>query len=220
MRPAAGFALLILLAFGTLLFTSRFYRSDRPSYEEPPPPNVQAPPSPGGMTKTFDEVKDSAIKATLEVEGRGTMQIELYPKAAPKTVEQIVKLCKENFYEGVLFHRVVSGFVAQAGDPGSKKLTPADLKGMDENQVAEKYQLGSGGTGAQIPLEVGLPHDQFSIGMARSNDPNSGDCQFYINLNANHTLDANYCVFGRIVSGQEIAPDIQIGDKIKRFSVP
>ncbi len=219
MRPAAGFALLILLAFGTLLFTSRFYKSSRLPYEDPPP-NVQAPPSPGGMTKTFDSVEDNAIKATLEVEGRGTMQIELYPKAAPKTVEQIVKLCKSNFYEGILFHRVMSGFVAQAGDPGSKKLKPSDLKGLTSEDVSSKFQLGSGGTGAQIPLEVGLPHEQFSLGMARSEAENSGDCQFYINLNANNSLDAKYCVFGRIMSGQDIATTIEIGDKIKRFSVP
>lgn len=220
MRPAVGFALLILLAFGTLLFTNQFSHTSRLPYEEPetPPPNVKAPPSPGGNTKTFDQVQEGKIKATLE--GRGTMQIELYPKAAPKTVEQIVKLCKQNFYEGILFHRVVSGFVAQAGDPGSKKINPADIKGLTSEDVSAKFQLGSGGTGAQIPLEIGLPHEQFSLGMARSNDPNSGDCQFYINLNANNNLDSGYCVFGRIVSGQEIATDIAIGDKIKRFSVP
>ena len=219
MRPAVGFALLILLAFGTLLFTSRFYKSSRLPYEDPPP-NIQAPPTQGGMTKTFEEVANGAIKATVEVEGRGTMQIELYPKAAPKTVEQIVKLCKKNFYEGILFHRVVSGFVAQAGDPGSKKHKTSELKGLTSDDVSAKFQLGSGGTGAQIPLEVGLPHSQFSLGMARSEAEDSGDCQFYINLNANNSLDAKYCVFGRIVSGQEIATEIAIGDKIKRFSIP
>lgn len=219
MRPAVGFALLILLAFGILLITSPFSKTSRLPNEEPPP-NVQAPPSPGGMTKTFDQVQEGAIKATLEVEGRGTMQIELYPKAAPKTVEQIVKLCKQNFYEGILFHRVMSGFVAQAGDPDSKKHKTSELKGLTSEDVSAKFHLGEGGTGAQIPLEVGLPHEQFSLGMARSKERNSGDSQFYINLNANNSLDADYCVFGRIVSGQEIATEIAIGDKIKRFSVP
>ena len=148
------------------------------------------------------------------------MKIEMYPKAAPKTVEHVVELCKKNFYDGILFHRVVSGFVAQAGDPDSKHFKSSELKGLTSDEVSAKFHLGSGGTGAKIPLEVGLPHAQFSVGLARSQEENSGDCQFYLNLNANSNLDSSYCVFGRIISGQEIAADIQIGDKITRFSVP
>jgi cyclophilin family peptidyl-prolyl cis-trans isomerase len=219
MRPVIGFTLLILIAAGVLLLTSPAHKSVPPAFEDTSSPQNTAPQT-KGATKTFEEVTEGAIKATLEIEGRGTMQVELYPKAAPKTVEQIVKLCKQNFYKDILFHRVVSGFVAQAGDPGSKKHKPSELKGLSSDEVGAKFQLGSGGTGASVPLETGLPHAQFSLGMARSSDPNSGDCQFYINLNANHNLDAEYCVFGRIVSGEEIAATIEIGDKITRFSVP
>ncbi len=221
MRPAAAFALLILLAFGTLLFTNRFYHSNPTPMDNPdPPPNIKAPESSQGATKTFDEVKKDAVQATLEVEGRGTMKLELYPEAAPKTVAHIVSLCKKDFYKGILFHRVMSGFVAQAGDPESKKYQPSDLQGLDEKAIGEKYHLGGGGSGSSVPLEKGLPHSEFSIGLARSNAEDSGDSQFYINLNNNNNLDAAYCVFGRITSGQDVATAIQAGDRITRFSVP
>jgi cyclophilin family peptidyl-prolyl cis-trans isomerase len=148
------------------------------------------------------------------------MTLELYPKAAPKTVAHFIELAKKGFYEGILFHRVEEGFVAQAGDPTSKKYQPSDLAGMTSEQVTEKYQLGGAGSGENVPLEAKLPHLANSIGLARADPPDSGDSQFYINLKDNAPLDSEYCVFGRIVSGADVAPKIKIGDRIKRLSVP
>lgn len=175
---------------------------------------------PAVQLKQFTEVQDNAVTATLEIEGKGSLKIEMYPKAAPKTVEHLTSLIKSDFYKGVLVHRVESGFVVQMGDPTSKKLKPELLRGLSSNDVSEKFQLGIAGSGKSVPLEAVLPHQEYSVGLARSQDPNSGDSQFYINLNNNNSLDGQYCVFGRVVSGQDVAAKIQIGDRIKKFSIP
>lgn len=224
MRPFLALIALLVVAIGVAGITSRYHQASRPAYEEPsdpidkPPPSAQAD-NPDRMNM-FDKAKEGAIRATLEIEGKGTMTLELYPKAAPKTVEHFVELAKQGFYEGILFHRVVDGFVAQAGDPNSKKYQPSDLKGMTSEEVGDKFQLGMAGSGTTVPLEANLPHLVNSIGLARSSAPDSGDSQFYINLGDNAQLDQGYCIFGRIVEGADIASKIKIGDRIKRLSVP
>ena len=172
---------------------------------------------------SFEEVKEGAITATLEFEGKGAMTLDLYPKAAPKTVAHIVDLCKKNFYEGMVVHRVENtpGFgVFQVGDPLSKKVDAKKLHGMTTSEVSSLYGLGNQGSGTTVPLEAHLSHKIYSVGLARSNDLGSGDSQFYVNtIDNSKSLDGKYCVFGRIVAGQELASKIQIGDKIKSFSV-
>jgi peptidyl-prolyl cis-trans isomerase B (cyclophilin B) len=228
MRPLLALVALLAVAIGVAAITSRYHESNRPPSEEPetetssdaPKKEATAQNDPN-RAKMFDTVKEGAIQATLEIEGKGTMQLELYPKAAPKTVAHIVELAKSGFYEGVLVHRVEDGFVAQMGDPKSKTIKSEDLRGLTTAEVGQRYQLGMSGSGTTVPLEVKLPHLPNTIGMARSQDPDSGDSQFYINLKDNgDSLDGQYCVFGKIVSGQEVAPKIAIGDRIKRFSVP
>ena len=175
-------------------------------------PNTPASPTAiADGSKAFDAVKEGAIKATLVVEGRGTIVMELYPKAAPKTVAHFVDLCKKHFYDGVKFHRVEPGFVVQGGDP--------DSKNMDAAQFKDK-QIGTHGSGTTVPLEVNLPHLKNTIGLARSNAEDSGDSQFYFNLNTNTPLDGKYCVFGKIVSGEDVPEKIQIGDKITSLTIP
>ena len=159
---------------------------------------------------TFDKVKAGAIKATMEMEGKGTVVMELYPTAAPKTVAHFVELCKKHFYDGLKFHRVEPGFVVQGGDPESKNAGVAEF---------ESKHIGTHGSGHPVPLEVKLPHAQYSVGLARSDNPNSGDSQFYINLKDNPSLDGQYCVFGMVVQGQDIAAKIQKGDVIKSITV-
>ncbi len=172
-----------------------------------PPAQVAAAP---GSEKSFDAVKDGAIKATLVVDGRGTIVVELYPKAAPKTVAHITELIKSHFYDGIKFHRVVPGFVVQAGDPKSKNMDPSQFTASG---------IGSNGSGTTVPLEAKLPHLKNSIGLARSQAEDSGDSQFYFNLNTNAALDGQYCVFGKIVSGEDVPEKIQIGDKITSFTL-
>lgn len=158
-------------------------------------------------------------RVDMVIEKRGTLTIELQPKAAPKTVAHFLKLVDKKFYDGILFHRVVPGFVAQAGDPGSKKYKPSDLSALSPEEIGEKYQLGGGGSGGNVPLEAKLPHDRGTLGLARSSDPDSGDSQFFFNLVPNHSLDSGYCVFGKIVKGENVMDKIQNGDRIKSVRV-
>jgi len=122
----------------------------------------------------------------------GIVVIELFPDKAPKHVEQIKRLVRQGFYDGLTFHRVIDDFVAQGGDP----------KGD-----------GTGGSGKKIPAEFSnLPHKRGVLSMARSQDPNSADSQFFIVLKDSPFLDGQYTIFGRVISGMEFV------DKIKKGS--
>jgi cyclophilin family peptidyl-prolyl cis-trans isomerase len=171
---------------------------------------AQMPPDAPSRDPALEKFKEGAIRATLEIENRGAMTLELYPKAAPKTVEHIVALARKGFYDGIKFHRVVPGFVIQAGDPESKEIGP---------EAFESHQVGTHGSGKMVPLEANLSNLQDSLGLARAQDPNSGDSQFYINLADNTPLDGQYCVFGRIVRGADIAPKVRVGDRITRLRI-
>lgn len=158
-------------------------------------------------------------RVDMVIEKRGTVSIELLPKSAPKTVAHFLKLTEKKFYDGILFHRVVPGFVAQAGDPASKKYKPSDLNGLSSEEIGNKFQLGSGGSGANVPLEAKTPHDRGTLGLARSQAPDSGDSQFFLNLVPNHSLDGNYCVFGKVTKGLDVMDKIQNGDRITSIRV-
>src|SRR5579871_3939043 len=92
----------------------------------------------------FDPYKTGALRAVLEIENRGVIEMELYPKAAPKTVAHFVDLCHKHFYNGIKFHRVEFDFVAQAGDPTSKDLDPSQFK---------LTGVGTHGSGQTVPLD-------------------------------------------------------------------
>ncbi len=161
----------------------------------------------------------AAPQVVMTIEGRGAVTIELCPKEAPKTVAHFLALVNKHFYDGILFHRVIPGFVAQAGDPASKSVKPADIADIPPEEVAQRYRLGGGGSGSTVPLEAKLPHNKGTIGLARSQDPNSGDSQFFINLAPNHNLDSGYCVFAKIVKGANLIDQIHQGDRIKSIRV-
>lgn len=138
--------------------------------------------------------------ATLET-ARGTIRIELYPEEAPKTVENFVTLAKNGFYNGLAFHRVVPGFVIQSGDP---------------------KRDGTGGPGYTIPDEQNktLTHKVGAVAMAKTPAPNSAGSQFYIVITKPaDRLNNKYTVFGQVVSGQDIAENIQVGDKITQVTI-
>lgn len=170
----------------------------------------------GPQLKTFDEVKAGAVPATLVVENRGTIGLELYPAAAPKTVKHITDLAHKHFYDGILFHRVEPGFVVQAGDPTTKGADGAALAKLPSRGNG----YGSSGSGTTVPLEATLPHVANSLGLARSDSEDSGDSQFFINLADSPHLNGKYCVFGRVISGADIVRQIKQGDKISQLSVP
>ena len=113
----------------------------------------------------------------------GRVLIEMLPELAPKHVARIRELTRQGFYDGIVFHRVIDGFMAQTGDPTG---------------------TGSGGSGQKIPAEfTGEPFLRGAVGMARSSSPNSGDSQFFICLAAARFLDNQYTVWGRVIEGME-----------------
>ena len=142
---------------------------------------------------------------TMVIAKRGTLVMELYPEAAPKTVAHILALVNKKFYDGTKIHRVADKFVVQWGDPESRSVAPADF---------DAKHIGAHGSGQMVPLEAKMLHEKYTIGLARSSDPNSGDSQMYINLKANHFLDGGYCVFGKVIKGEELAEKLQVGDVI------
>jgi cyclophilin family peptidyl-prolyl cis-trans isomerase len=160
------------------------------------------------------------VKVELSVEGRGQVMLDLYPTEAPKTVDHIVNLCKSKFYDGILVHRVEPGFVVQAGDPQTKRLKPSELASMSDARKAE-LRIGAGGSGKTIPFEKNsLTHVPGTIAMALSAPRSAtGDSQWFINLESNHQLDGDYCVFGKVTKGMDVVRKIRVGDRIKFMRV-
>ena len=135
----------------------------------------------------------------------GEVKIELFPDTAPKHVERIKILANEGKYDGVVFHRVIEGFMAQTGDVqfGNSSLETFDLK-----------RAGTGGSNLpDLPAEFSnLPHEKGTLSMARSSDPNSGNSQFFICLESAPHLDRNYTVFGKVIEGMDFVAKIKRGD--------
>ena len=133
----------------------------------------------------------------------GDVKIELFNDVAPKHVERIKKLADEGKYDNVVFHRVIDGFMAQTGDV------------QNGNSSSNDYNLRLAGTGGSslpnLKQEFSdLPHDRGTLSMARSQDPNSANSQFFICFKASPFLDRQYTVFGKVIEGMELV------DKIKR----
>lgn len=137
---------------------------------------------------------------------RGTFYLQLFPDAAPKHTERILKLTEEGFYDGIRFHRIVPKFVAQIGDPKSRASVNAP-------------GVGSGGSNyPDLPLEVSRAYvnDRGALAAARTNNPNTANSQFYIVLEKAPHLDMQYTVFGRVLDdGMNVVDKIVLGDAVK-----
>jgi peptidylprolyl isomerase len=130
---------------------------------------------------------------------KGRVVIELRPDLAPKTVAQIKALTRRGFYDGIKFHRVIPGFMAQTGDPTG---------------------TGSGGSGKTVPAEFTQGHFvRGSVGMARSQSPDSGDSQFFICFAPAPFLDGKYTLFGQVTSGMENIDAIKAGSSANNGTV-
>lgn len=124
----------------------------------------------------------------------GPVVVEFYPDEAPNHVARFKELAREGFYDGVMFHRVIPGFVVQSGDPKTK-----------EGSGYEPMEYGTGGSGQNLDAEFSdLKHKRGTLAMARSQDPNSADSQFYIALEAQPHLDGKYTIFGQVISGMDV----------------
>jgi cyclophilin family peptidyl-prolyl cis-trans isomerase len=221
MRPAIAIFCLIVagVVLAAMVSLHTTHPDSLPGEVPPTPPTAQTPSTPApkatgkeedAQTK-FEKMRVGAVRASLEIVGKGIIEMELYPKAAPKTVAHITELAAKNFWDGVKVHRV-DEMVVQMGDPASKNADVADF---------ELKAIGSHGSGKTVPLEVSarLPNLQYTVGLARTQDPDSGDSQFYINLKDNPDFDYQYCVFGRVIRGTDIVGKIAKGDVIKHLQI-
>ena len=141
-------------------------------------------------------------KMLLKLE-HGDVEIKLFPDVAPKHVERFTTLAKNKKYDGVFFHRVIDGFMAQTGDVkfGNSKNYNPKLVGTGGSDLPDlKAEFSS------------LPHIRGTLSMARSADPNSANSQFFICLEAAPHLDRQYSVFGQVIKGMEFVDKIQKGN--------
>ena len=135
-----------------------------------------------------------ATKVKITMESGDAITLELYPEVAPITVENFVSLVKEGFYNGLIFHRVIAGFMIQGGDP-----LGSGFGGSDKTIKGEFKMNGVNNT---------LSHERGVISMARSQMPNSASSQFFI-CHADATfLDGQYAAFGRVIEGIETVDEI------------
>ncbi len=139
-------------------------------------------------------METKTINATITMENGGKIQLELYPDIAPITVENFVGLAKEGFYNGLIFHRVISGFMIQGGDPQG-----TGIGGSGKNIYGEFAANGFHNT---------LSHTRGVISMARSQNFNSASSQFFI-MHADGTfLDGQYAAFGKVTDGISVVDEI------------
>ena len=142
---------------------------------------------------------------TIEMENGGIIKAELYPEVAPNTVNNFVSLINKGFYNGVIFHRVIPGFMIQGGDPNG---------------------VGVGGPGYSIKgeftanrFENNLKHDRGVLSMARTMNPNSAGSQFFIMVEKAPHLDGQYAAFGKVTEGMEVA-DAIVNTRTDRMDKP
>ena len=150
----------------------------------------------------FMNMVSAENKMILKLE-TGNVEIELFPDIAPNHVKRIKTLAKNNEYDGVVFHRVIKGFMAQTGDVkfGNSKNFNSQLVGTGGSSLPDlKSEFSK------------LPHEKGTLSMARSMDPNSANSQFFICFDAVPHLDGQYTVFGKVIKGMEFVDKIKIGE--------
>lgn len=172
------FKALFVLPFAALLIAAA------PPPAAPPPPSIAAPP---------EVVANPANRLTLVLSNGGTVVIQLRPDLAPHHIERIQTLVRRGFYNGLTFHRVIPGFMAQGGDP-----------------------KGTGEGGSELPdLKAeftAVPFLRGTVGAARAENPDTGNSQFFIMFAPNSSLDNNYTVIGRVISGMDAVDKIAPGE--------
>jgi cyclophilin family peptidyl-prolyl cis-trans isomerase len=145
-----------------------------------------------------DEAGLSKATVTMETT-KGTIKFHFYSKDAPNTVARFIQLIQQNFYNGLTFHRYVEGFVIQGGDPNG---------------------TGMGGSGQKLKAEFNARHHVLgTVAMARAQDPDSADSQFYIVLAPAPHLDGSYTAFGQVSEGLDVVQALRVGDKMTKVTV-
>jgi peptidylprolyl isomerase len=151
------------------------------------------------LPPSFDTKVDADIShdpdnvVLLDLSNGGRVAIRLMPKWAPNHVERVKTLVKRGFYNGIIFHRVIEGFMAQAGDP-----TGTGQSGSDLPDLKAEFNM--------------VPHMRGSVSMARTNEPDTANSQFFIVFYPRFALDRRYTNFGRVIAGMEVADAIERGE--------
>ncbi len=184
--------IMMLLAFVGVLFISQFNGGQ----------NSEAKENRVGIFTKAPQAGDKGIPEgnhiKIETE-KGDILIELYPDSAPNTVANFKALAGKGYYDGLVFHRVIPGFMAQGGDPEGR---------------------GTGGPGYSVKAEFNeRRHVRGTLAMARSASPDSAGSQFYICYEAQPHLDNQYTIFGQVTEGMEVVDDIRQGDTMVKVSV-
>ncbi len=140
------------------------------------------------------EIKDPENTLIMDMT-HGTVVIEMLPDVAPNHVARIKELVRQGFYDGIVFHRVIDGFMAQTGDPTG---------------------TGMGGSGTKLKAEFsGVPHERGVCSMARAQNPDSADSQFFICFEDSGFLNRQYTVWGRVIEGMENVDKIKRGEPVQ-----
>ncbi len=156
------------------------------------------------------EIKDPENTLIMTLKS-GDVTIELLPDVAPKHVERIKTLTREGAYDGVAFHRVIPGFMAQTGD-------------VENGNTIKGYNARRAGTGGSkypdLPAEFSkLPFERGVLGMARSQSPNSANSQFFITFEESGWLNGQYTVFGRVIDGMAHVDNVKMGSKANNGAI-
>ena len=151
--------------------------------------------------KTSEQAKEAEVAGAAQKEQTlvlqlkdGTVEIALRPDLAPKHVERVTTLANKGFYDGIVFHRVIDGFMAQTGDPTGTGRGGSELPDLPAEFSSEPFRRGT-------------------LGMARSQDPNSANSQFFIMFAPGDFLNGQYTVFGQVSKGMEVVDRIKRGDQ-------
>ncbi len=165
----------------------------------------------GSESISVEEQADNIMVIEVAGQANGTVEILLRPDLAPKHVEQIKTLVRSGAYDGVAFHRVIDGFMAQTGDVAFGK--------------ADNYDPVMAGRGASdlpdLPAEFSdVMYVEGIVGMARSADPNSANSQFFIMFTEYPSLNGEYTVIGRVISGMDVVNAIKRGEEAANGMVP
>jgi len=196
----ALFTTLIIISLGILLpFTDWLTPARKRLYsktadtrsEEPRKPKNVAPPN-----LEVDSESGLSLSTANFLTNKGSIRFKFYSRDAPRSIERISKLISSGYYDGLPFHRVISNFIVQTGSPDG---TPY------------------GGTGSTLSPEFNDRHHiEGTIGMARSQDPESADAQIYFCLKRSPQLDGKYTVIGQVTQGFETLRKLQLGDRISQ----
>lgn len=190
---------LLVLSIVALLATPA-WAQDKSAPDKP----VSGKPAPAPA----DSAGTKAPRLVITMEKGGDITLELFPKDAPKHVENFVSLARKGFYDGQRVHRVEPNFVVQFGDPQSKTLS------MDHPR------MGTGDPGYKIKAEFNSrKFERGVLGMARSQDPDSGGSQVYIMLGPAPFLNGKYTAFGQVTKGMDVVDKIRVGDRITSIKV-